>query len=79
MQKFINDDKNLALLAILTIATVFANAIAAHLRLNLGITLQFGPVRLNRHLLLTFTYAIAVTLLFDTFFAVAGYYLSDPG
>lgn len=72
--KYHNDDKNITKFAILTIAFVFVNALIGHLppiadSLSKPLSLSVG------RWIISLTSAFVLTMLFHTFFIVAGYYL----
>ena len=75
IQKFYYDDRNLAILAIVTIISSIISIIAAHLTqsINTG-TMLMGPYVDIRHMALSFFSAVLITLMVDTFLSVVNYY-----
>ncbi len=74
LHKYYSDDRNVTRFAILTIAVVFGNTVLVHAPI-LGRTLQNPLADAPGRWVAAFSTAIAMTMLFHTFFIVADYYL----
>ena len=75
LQRYHRDDRNVTILAILTLALTFVNTMFAHLNQTFNPTVSIATITLDRHLWLALTTSFTICLLFDTFLAVVNYYL----
>lgn len=75
LQKYYTDDRNVTLLGILTIAMTFLNTGLVYALNSLESWIQGYWVGILARLIKAVFTAFVITLLFDTFFAVANYYL----
>lgn len=75
LQKYYADDRNITLLAILTIALTFINTMFVHLSQAYNLGFRVGDFTFDRYLWVGLTTAFTISLLFDTFLSVVNYYL----
>lgn len=73
--KYYSDDKNITLLAILTIACTFVNAAIVTIFNANQLPLHLDGLVLDSRLWKAISTSVVVTLLFDSFFTVADYYI----
>lgn len=75
LQKYYSDDKNITILGILTIGLIFFSSGIVALLTHYKELINISWVILTARIIKAFLFGFAITLLFDTFFTVATYYL----
>lgn len=75
IQRYYQDDRHVTLIAILTIALVFANSAFLTLATKYQLSIYLGQLQVNSSFWKAISTALVVTLLFYAFFTVVDYYL----